>query len=61
MVMQEECVDCHEVQIVVRVFFITGAGAYGNDVSEGALVVRSDCLKSPVQLHKKYIPSVLVR
>jgi hypothetical protein len=25
--MQEECVDCHEVQIVVRVFFITGAGA----------------------------------
>jgi hypothetical protein len=60
-IMEEEEVDYHEVQIVVRVLFITGAGAYGDDVSECVLVVRSGCLKSPVQTHNKYVSRVLVR
>jgi hypothetical protein len=61
MISEEESVDCYEVQIVIRVFFITCAGAYGDDLSERVLVVRSDCLKSPVQTHNIYLSRVLVR
>jgi hypothetical protein len=43
------------------VFFIAGAGAYGDDVSERVLVVRSGCLKGPVQSHNKYISPVFAR